>query len=136
MKSRACCFVYGCGNASRRLIHTLRLLACRATASTSERSQVRTSHVFRDSRIRHARQFLPHWMATKFRVFVPSWLNNISLAGRRGSLESIEREWRHVDAWIAADDEVGQDAARRRRVLKAVAAEAVDQKHAGHPGCG
>ena len=51
MNSRASCFVYGCGNASRRFIQILRLFAYATSDSTSDACQERTSQVFSCSSI-------------------------------------------------------------------------------------
>src|SRR5262245_60600535 len=136
MKSRACCLVYGCGNASRRLIQMLRLFAWRAIDSTSDVSHERTSQVFKCSsmvpkcnhentktRRRSPWTAGPSWLRGFVVVFA---LHHVLLTRYAGMSESLERERRDVEDRIAADDEVGQDTSRGRRVLKAMAAETVE----------
>ena len=48
--------------------------------------------------------------------------------------EALEREGRQIEPRIAAGDDVGENAAGGRRMLKAVAAEAVDQEEAVDTG--
>src|SRR5256885_4629524 len=48
--------------------------------------------------------------------------------------EALERKCLEVDAGIAADDQVRQNAAGGWRVLKAVTAEAVDEEEPTHSG--
>src|SRR5206468_6420401 len=44
----------------------------------------------------------------------------------------LDRKRGELEAGIASDDQIGQDPAGRRRVLKAVAAEPVDHEQAGN----
>src|SRR5262245_22032899 len=62
--------------------------------------------------------------------------HHVSFARHRAGHEPPGAERRDVEAWIAARNEVGQDAAGGGRMLKTVAAEPVDEEHAVDAGGG
>src|SRR5262245_50207680 len=145
MNSRASCRVYGLGNASRRFFQMLRLFAYFVSDSTSEVCHDRTSHVaslssmvcWSSQRFSTGRGVPPPRRAfadASLRLHRPSLgmaagaLDHIAFTGNGSFSETLEREGRQIEPGVAAGDDIREDAAGGGRMLKAVAAETVDEE--------